>query len=694
MRNHSLGAIILAAILVASCSVTMSSPIPGTTTPGATAPAAGPTQASTAAPGATATAVGPSQAPTASAASAIPTEGTAVGPTPPIVDGRGDPTALTPPILEEGDVPPAEETTPITGHLSVGAAADLASQTIGTAGGTIEANGLRLEVAPETLAADTPFSVTETPISAADFGGAVTPLTPLYTVETGGAALAAPITVTLPATIPDGTTAMGFSYDDAAGTLTPLVPISQDGASITVGATHFSSLFGALIDWAKVPTTVDSGFRPGQDDWQFTNYGSYVAPGGHCEGQSVTAIWYYVIQRRKGGASPLYGTYDNNGAPAKTPILWQDDSDGYRLASTVQNDPLAVEFTYEFLKNAMWDSADGRLTYEAFRAAIAFSGEPQLVRLGGHTMIVYRVTPDRLFVADPNYPAKLRTIRYDAATGTLGPYSSGANAADIAEHGATIYTRLAYVPWRSSSSEAALAAHWAEFETNKAGDGVFPKYALEAMAGVDDTGTETWVPLVDGYQSTQKQLKIRLRDPSNVDDVAIEVFPGTSSTPLAGWNSTQTVELKDGNNDLGILVDFSRPADTKWRYVDFVRVGVTLVGATVELSNIPDACPLTDTEYTFQASARGIPTSVKRVGFTWDVGAGPVPGQTFEAPYADPLVSEITQTFTTEGSANLVVILSDLTGTSPIELARAQASLQVYKEKSMDWTLCNHQVEP
>ena len=70
---------------------------------------------------------------------------------------------------------------------------------------------------------------------------------------------------------------------------------------------------------AALPATVDSGFRPGVDDWQFTNYGSYVAPTGHCEGQSVSAIWYYVNQRLGGGASPLYGLYDDNGGNRPRP---------------------------------------------------------------------------------------------------------------------------------------------------------------------------------------------------------------------------------------------------------------------------------------------------------------------------------------------------------------------------------------
>ena len=232
----------------------------------------------------------------------------------------------------------------------------------------------------------------------------------------------------------------------------------------------------------------------------------------------------------------------------------------------------------------MWDSSDDRMTYHAFRTAIALSGEPQLIRISpapgdaGHTMIVYRVTPKRLYIADPNYPARLRSIPYDAISAQLADYSSGANAADIAAAGATIYRRFAYVPWRSSHSEPAIATHWAEFEAGTAGDGVFPEYTLEALAGTDTDGTESWVPLVDGYQTAKSELKIRLRDPSNANLVAMQVFPGTSSTPLGNWGSTQTIQLEDGVNDLGINVVFAEREGPAYEYVDFVRLTVARGG--------------------------------------------------------------------------------------------------------------------
>ncbi len=497
--------------------------------------------------------------------------------TPPIVDGAEDPTLLVPTIPDELDTPPVDETRPPPVKLTVGAPGDLASQTIGTSGGTLEAAGFKLEFPAGALAGDTPVRVTQAPITAAETGGLVTPITPLYTVDAGAGPLGAPVTVTLPATAPDGATAMAFYWDEAAGILTPLVALTRDATSITAGATHFSGILGGLVNLPKVPEIVDSGFRPGTDDWQFTNYGSYIASTGHCEGQSLTALWYYVAQRKGASASPLNGLYDNNGAPSKTPDLAWDDSDGYRMASSVQVDPIANQFAYEFLKGLMFGRADGTLTYQAFRTAIALTGEPQLIRIASadgsnHAMVVYRVTPNWLMVADPNFPGHTRGIRYDAATGKLGPYSSGANAADIALNGATSYTQFAFLPWRSAISEAVLAVRWTELQDNASGDRVFPGYTLLVLTGKDAAGKDVWATLTDGYRTTEKKLTIDLSKLTDGSASTMRIYPGTSSTPFGPDAFKQTIDLEDGENPLGIFV--RGKVGNEWQYVDFVRLTV------------------------------------------------------------------------------------------------------------------------
>ncbi len=71
------------------------------------------------------------------------------------------------------------------------------------------------------------------------------------------------------------------------------------------------------------------------DDWEFPNYGSYIAFGGHCAGQSVTAMWYYYEKKSK-GAPNLHSNFDHYGSAA--PATWADNPRGFKFASQIQAD--------------------------------------------------------------------------------------------------------------------------------------------------------------------------------------------------------------------------------------------------------------------------------------------------------------------------------------------------------------------
>ena len=516
------------------------------------------------------------------------------------------------PDPDEGGVPPYERTTPATGSLATGPTTEFGTATIGAAGGTIIAEGLRIEVPAGALAADTAFQITSAPVTVTGFGGIVSPVTLIYNLEVGGADFAIPVTVTLPASVPAGQTAMAFSYDADAGTLTPLIPIAQDATSITAGATHFSPILGAAVDLAKVPPIVDSGFRPGVDDWQFRNWGSYVAPNGHCSGQSLTALWYYVTQRLGAGASPLHGTYDNNGAPDKTPALWEDDSDGYRLASAAKVAPVSDWVTFAAASSNLLGGPDGRLVHEALRAAIALRGEPQIVLISTadgthrHAMVVYRVTPEWLLVADPNYPGILRRVRYDPDTGTLGPFVSGNSADDIAAGNNVTFTVFGYVPWEARLSKAALSSLWADFEGNSAGDNVFPAYKLYVTTEKDAAGKDIWAPLTDGLvlpASTDKAT-IGVSNLAGGAASTMRVYAGPSTVPLGGWRWKQILPLEPGANAFGFDI-WGKTAD-KWKYVDFVRL-------TIERGEAPTPTPEANERLTLTITAE-VPTDTEGIG--------------------------------------------------------------------------------
>ncbi|MCX6551925.1 MAG: hypothetical protein NTY02_13175 [Acidobacteria bacterium] len=167
--------------------------------------------------------------------------------------------------------------------------------------------------------------------------------TPLISVENGGEYATTPMAVRIPVRVQSDEFAMAFFYDEKTGTREGLALLTQDSDSVTAMTLHFSDIFVAKIKKLLLPAKVSSGFLPGRDDWQMINYGSVVAPGGHCAGQSLSSMWYYCEKKLKGAPS-LYGQYDHN-APgfkehpsSKTPGFWEDDSLGVRLASTIQED--------------------------------------------------------------------------------------------------------------------------------------------------------------------------------------------------------------------------------------------------------------------------------------------------------------------------------------------------------------------
>jgi hypothetical protein len=543
----------------------------------------------TPAPGATPTAVASDGAQATTAAPADPTPEATQTPeplaTPELLADGAMTLGLVPPDPGEGEVPPVEPaTTPVKAAAIPGKAVKVATGTVGPEGGTITvaASGDPLDGAVITVPAGTysepvDFSVTSRTFPAGETAPGFTAVSGLLGVDNGGVATEGePVLVTIPlaGAVGEDADLVGLYYaDDGALEVIPVV--EQTESTATVAVEHFSFIFLAAPDWSKVKTTVDSGFRPGVDDWQFPNYGSFIAPGGHCEGQSSTALWYYTNVRANGG-SPLHGLFDDNGSEA-TPDLWQDDSDAYRFASVVQASPLADRARYDQY-DSMRTKA-GSVAYNAFRAAIATTGQPQLIAIAdsagghGHAMIVYRVTPTRLYVADPNYPGRLRTIKYDAASGKLGPYSSGDNAGAIAAAGAVSYTQFAYIPRAASSTDATIAARWAEFEAGTSGDSKFPKLALQAWIGKDAAGKDRWTDLTPEYRTADTKVRVRLASKGGANPPAtMRAFTGFTSTPASPWGGEATVDLKDGPNELGFYI--LGKVDTEMEYVDFQRVTV------------------------------------------------------------------------------------------------------------------------
>ena len=318
----------------------------------------------------------------------------------------------------------------ITGDISVGTVVQAVSQSVDTSGGYVaysnEGNtldGFVINVPANSYSDGLTFNVSYAPITSHTFGADINPISPMIYVDNGVDFSSQVMYVRVPVTVPDGYFAMGFIYDVQTGQLEGMPLVSTDSDSITIGTCHFSNFFISMILGASLKPDIDSEFRPGVDDWEFTNYGSYITRGGECEGQSLTALWYFCTQP-DGNDLCLYGRYDNNGNQPTTPNLWQDDSLGYRLCSVIQTD---IGTTENF--DSFWDVMNGKTVklvnnkwalvdvpglsdetqWNLFAYSIQVTGEPQLVGLfsdagDGHAMICYRINQGNLYVADPNYP--------------------------------------------------------------------------------------------------------------------------------------------------------------------------------------------------------------------------------------------------------------------------------------------------
>ena len=474
-----------------------------------------------------------------------------------------------------------------TGDVTTGPKTQLASQSIGPSGGMISISkpgdaldGFVLDVPEQSYSGSRTFKISSAPITKQTFGSDINPLSPMITVDNGGGYSDEVMYIRVPVNVPEGSFAMGFIYDEKTRQLEGLPMVGSDAGSVTLATMHFSNFFVSVIEKALLKKDIDSGFRPGIDDWQFVNRGSYIAPGGHCEGQALTAMWYYCTQP-DGKDRCLYGRYDNNGETPATPDLWVDDSLGYRFCSVIQEEKRVHNGFWDNLSGVGWKKVNAgwqrinvpgisdQMAYNLFAYSMQATGEPQEVGIrsnagGGHAMIVYRVTGNNLYIADPNYPGNTeRRILFSTADGKFNPYNSGANKEEIdAGHGKA-YEKIQYcgksavVPWD------VIAAHWAEFKNKTVGNDKFPGYTIKYKDARGD-----YQELKDGYVSPVKLIDL-VSDGMDINEASIKVYRDGAQL---GFDNDGNFELVPGNNRLGFYI--SGEANNKRKYVDFKYINV------------------------------------------------------------------------------------------------------------------------
>ncbi|MEK7873951.1 MAG: hypothetical protein AAB502_08875, partial [Chloroflexota bacterium] len=482
-----------------------------------------------------------------------------------------------------------------TGKITVGQTVAVASTEVSPSGGQIEytrpgdpLNGLKVTVPANAYPDKRTFKVSYAPVTGAtfkDFKAA----SPLITVDNGGAYSNEMMKMTVPVKLAPGEFAMGFLYDDKTGKLEGLPLLAMSANSVTVGTYHFSNIFISVIDSILLKKDIDSGFRPGIDDWQFVNRGSYIAPGGHCAGQALTALWYYV-NKPDGKAVKLYDYYDNNRLAPATPGIWEDDSYGYRFASVIQKDINWDSFANKLQTDMA--GVDDELTFKAFAYSMQLTGEPQEVGLfsskgGGHDMIGYRIKDNQIYIADPNYPGD-NDRRIDFENGKFKPYNSGANKKEIDAGNGKPYETILYIAKTATVDWSLIARRWAEVKNGTIGNDRFPKYTL-GYVDKDDKP----LPLNNGTVIPLSPVKLGVFE----QGFWMRVYrDGQELKPDASGRHT----LVPGENKLGfamygkvkvrkVVGGVAKDVD-EWEYVDFRYVTVRYQAGDISIN--PDTVTL------------------------------------------------------------------------------------------------------
>ncbi|MBS1538410.1 MAG: hypothetical protein JST20_11760 [Bacteroidetes bacterium] len=484
-------------------------------------------------------------------------------------------------------------TSPSSPQINIGTEVKLVQQNIATSGGTIvvnrpgdSINGLTINIPPNSYGETKKFKVSFAPITNHNFGPLFHPITPVIKISNGGGYSDSIMSLKIPIQVPKNQFAMAFMYDATTGELEGL-PISElESDYITVATRHFthtslSSLGKGLLIAEEdasftqlIVSSVDTNelmkdhftpFKPGVDDWQFINWGSYISPDGNCAGQATGMLWYYSQKKLKGSPA-LFGRFDNDGI-RKTPDIWQDDVLGYRFCSMLQ---LEQRITISNALIEKWQGKDDIRTLRAFSYSLRLTNSPQFVGIDnltkkvGHAMVVYGISRGTLFIADPNYPGRLeQRIRFDEINRIYQPYFTGLKAGDPG----TQFPIIHYLAKTGIQNWNTASEHWKNVANGTIGKGTFPDYTIVALNENDN-----FIPLENDFKvPLGGRLTINIRGKGFIGD--FQVFNKyQDNIPRDG----SSVQLQPGKNLIGIVI-----MDTAKNWIDFKWINVIVPGEEI-----------------------------------------------------------------------------------------------------------------
>jgi hypothetical protein len=532
--------------------------------------------------------------------------------------------------------PPGQPTKPTAqtlAGLTVGQATAVTSTSVAPSGGKIVVdkpgdalNGLTVNVPTGAYDAATKFAISQQAVEGHSYGDQMTPVSPLITIDNGGAFANEAMSVRIPIKASSDKFTMAFHYDPASGHLEALPVVDTDEGTVTVLSKHFSPVIAFAFDKAYLSSlNIDTGFKRGVDDWNLKNAGSSLSPQGFCEGMCLTAMWYFENEKGISG-EPLWSQNPVGPGPsAQTPNFWQDDDWAIKLASVAQTtvQPQRGDLYYQVagaIENEGQQIAAttgitytrqmNRLQFYAFAAAFAANEnspakpkprpKPQLMLIGspisktGHAMVCYAIKGRTLLVADPNFPGDEswfgNEIVYDDGNGGVDgkdgafePYKSADSLSGLLDGKFNFYSHIWFGGTTALVQNQKLAGLWNQFRAGTV-QGKFPEYGLRVLEFNDkaEIVDEYDLDRLEGITTDRKFIGIEPAEPfqGNLDiyrlDEVLQFEKSYSPGKPSQAKPTKTIlpdaniiELKPGENMLGLYVSDKNGA---WVGFDWVKV--------------------------------------------------------------------------------------------------------------------------
>lgn len=457
--------------------------------------------------------------------------------------------------------------------LQTGASEPLTSATAGPDGGLLlvtapgtAVDGFSIQVPADAYSQDVPFDISMQPILSHNLPAELEVITPLIHVDNGEVWAEDYLEVNLPLELAEDEFAMLFIYDQESGAIDALPLVTIDETHLTALTLHFSDLLGVKVNTFVLNNiNIQTGFSQGVNNWQFTNYGSYISSKGHCAGQTLMAVDFF--SRNPGVA--LYGRYDNYNNDLQlfglTPKNWYDDRAGYRLCSMAQE-----RMDWEGRSYLFWRKVQLKndlIAFYSLSLAMYASGEPQLVGIfnstGGHMIIAYEKRGNRFLVSDPNYPAANanRSVQFNRQKARFATYYSGPNADNLG----TAYTVIRYINKYGFLSKAQLTYLWNAFNDGTIGMAEFPEVKLTYFHEV----------VGESYTDMVVDDKLLVVDDTRPDFYLDSSLPtmllvyDQKNRQVAKSEGLDTIELNLSNPDgTPYLFSIFAKVDNRWMWID------------------------------------------------------------------------------------------------------------------------------